>query len=167
MNYISVAAKTSVGENKVFFAISFVIAIVIVTFLTNFVSLPGLVYYQEILIPEGTGIDAPIFIVLFSFLLALSVTMHKYKLSRMKSFGLEGSAGLAGAIASIFTSACPICPPLILSFAGVSASIAVFPLGGWEMRLLSLVLMITSIHLVSKSLVNANICKVKKIRNVS
>jgi len=159
MANIFVASKAAVSSNKSFFAAAFIVAIIIFTFLTNLISPFGLIYYQEILVPEGTGIDAPIFIILFSFLLALSFTLHKYKLSQMKGIGKESSAGFAGAIAGIFTSACPICPPLILSFVGVPASIAIFPLGGWEIRILSIALLLVSIYIVSNSLQKSGICK--------
>ncbi len=140
--------REAIGQHKRFFGGVFVLSTVGFLFLMNIVSIYGIVYYGEILVPDGLGIDAFVFLFLFSFLVALSLTLHKQKLS-----GAAG-VGLAGTVAGLFTSACPICAPLILSLLGVPAAAALFPLGGWEMRAASLFLLLASVWMVSRK----NVC---------
>jgi len=149
--------REAIGRQRRFFVGVFVLSTAGFLFLMNIVSIYGIVYYGEILVPDGLGIDAFVFLFLFSFLVALSLTLHKQKLS-----GAAG-VGVAGTVAGLFTSACPICAPLVLSLLGVPAAAALFPLGGWEMRAVSLLLLLASVWMVS----GKNTCDITVQKNTT
>lgn len=150
--------KESIMKNKELFTAVFTASLIIFAFLMNIISLPGLIFYREIIVTDSLGIDAIIFLIVFSFLLALSIVLHKHKFDLLKNANLN-KFGFAGIFFGLFTSGCSICPPLILSIIGLPAAVSIFPFGGIELKILSIALLIASICLISKSIENKNLCK--------
>ena len=131
------------------FILFFIVSFIIFTLLTNTISLYGLAN-SEFIIPEGTQIDTPIFLVLFSFVFSLSLKInidnYRSKKCPMRKKGTLTLSALVGMLAS----ACPICPPFILSIFGVTASALIFPFGGYEIKLLALIISIISLYIAAK-----------------
>jgi hypothetical protein len=137
-------------EYKTKFIYSFIIILVIAVFLMNFVSIFGILQ-GRILITEIVDYYGIVFLIAFSFLSALSLTLHFYRYDRIKSRQIgKGSIGIFGAFLGIFTSACTICYPLVLTLLGVPAALAVLPFGGLEVQALSILLLLLSIYFLSK-----------------
>lgn len=146
--------KENIRKDKRFFSIVFIASLVVFTFLMNIVSIYGLVLYREILIADSLGIDSVIFLILFCFLLSVSITLYKNNLSNKIG---KSKFSFAGVFAGLFTSGCSICPPLVLSLIGVPSAAAIFPFGGYEIKALSLILLLASIYMLSKNM--DNVCK--------
>ncbi|MBI4015579.1 MAG: hypothetical protein HY362_02585 [Candidatus Aenigmarchaeota archaeon] len=142
-----------VSEKRKSFLISALIMGIAAAFLMNFISLPGLLQ-GEILFTETTTLQSIIFFIIFIFLSSTAITLNINKARKLSGKGM----GIAGMFAGLFTSACPICYPLILTAAGIPTALAVLPFGGAEFQLLSIVLLLVSIYFSAKPLV----CKVEK-----
>ncbi len=97
-----------------------------------------------------------LFIVLSGISVAVAVWLYKHsKLSRAKA--TAGNTG--GLIAGIFGMACPICGSFLLSLLGVAGGLAIFPLQGLELKVLSIALIGGSIIYGAKKVHTALECK--------
>ena len=88
-------------------------------------------------------------------LFGISVSLFVYRWRKfgftLRSLGRGGSAGSgAGSLVGIAASACPVCGATILSAIGIVGGLAVFPLGGLELKALSLGLLALPIWLIRK-----------------
>lgn len=102
------------------------------------------------------------FLFLFSLLAALALTLHVYKYENMKDRKIgKSSIGVAGAFIGMFTSACSVCYPLILTLLGIPTALAILPFGGIEIYMISVLLLLLSIYMISKSIENYGACKVE------
>ena len=144
------------------FIFSFMIMFIASAFLMTFISLPGLLQGELLFAPEITLRNA-LFLVTFSFLVSLAVVLNVYKYNEMKKFsiGKEG-VGFFGFFFGLFTSACAVCYPLILTALGIPTIMLLLPFGGIEFQVLSIVLIVLSIYLVSRSIIKGNLCRIKK-----
>ena len=144
------------------FIFSFIIMLIASAFLMTFISLPGLLQGELLFAPEITLRNA-LFLVAFSFLVSLAVILNIYKYNEMKkiSIGKEG-VGFFGFLFGLFTSACAVCYPLILTALGIPTIMLLLPFGGIEFQVLSIVLIVLSIYLVSRSIIKGNLCRIKK-----
>ena len=131
------------------FMLLFVVTLFAFTLLTNIISIYGLIH-GELIIPETTQIDAPLFVLIFSFLFAISIKLNidNYK-SKKCPISKKGTI-TASAIISLFASACPICPSFLLSLLGVTASASLFPFGGYEVKITALAIGAISVYLAAK-----------------
>ncbi|MBI3282700.1 hypothetical protein HYZ70_01325, partial [Candidatus Curtissbacteria bacterium] len=88
-------------------------------------------------------------IVLFGVSIALLV--YRFRKFGMPKLTAQGSTGL-GSLIGIAASACPICGSTILSAIGITGGLAAFPLGGLELKTVSLGLMAFPIWLLSRDI---------------
>jgi len=141
--------KTVLKEKSFFvlFVFSTLFSGFVSLFLLGAASFPDLLEGKLIVNPflEFSGV---IYLTVFPLLLGLTITLHYYKIKKISSKGIHFSS-LAGFITGIFTTACPACPPVILSLLGITTAFAVLPFGGNEIRVLSIALLLISIYLVS------------------
>ena len=143
-------------ERKETAAYSFFAVLVVAAFLMNFVSLPAFVQ-GKILFADAAAIDV-IFLLLFSLLSAAAITMYLYTREKMKTSSHKHKAGLFGGFLGLFTSACTVCYPFMLSFLGIPAALAALPFGGAELRFLSIALLALSIYFIAQSIRNCARC---------
>jgi len=141
---------------------SFIIMLIASAFLMTFISLPGLLQGELLFAPEITLRNA-LFLVTFSFLVSLAVVLNVYKYNEMKKFsiGKEG-VGFFGFFFGLFTSACAVCYPLILTALGIPTIMLLLPFGGIEFQVLSIVFLVLSVYLVIRSIIKGNLCRIKK-----
>lgn len=91
-------------------------------------------------------------IILFGVSVALFVyRWRKFGFTR-RSFSKGGPATGFGSLVGIAASACPICGSTILSAIGIAGGLAVFPLGGLELKALSVGLLALPIWLMQRDL---------------
>src|SRR3989338_839634 len=88
-------------------------------------------------------------------LFGISVSLFVYRWRKfgftLRSLGRGGSASSGiGSLVGIAASACPVCGATILSAIGIVGGLAVFPLGGLELKALSLGLLALPIWLIRK-----------------
>jgi len=91
-------------------------------------------------------------VVLVALLSALLVAMLYYQNSKFKA--VKGKAGLAGSILGFFTTACPYCTPLVLSWVGLGGSLYFIADYGVHIGVASVLLLLFSIVMVSKNICN-------------
>jgi len=139
----------------------FSIIVIVAAFAMNFLSLPGLLQ-GRILVTEIVSYDGLIFLFVFSLLAATSITLHIYKSDTFKQTksGKE-KIGLVGGFLGLFTSACTICYPLILTALGIPTALVILPFGGLELQALSIALLLLSIYFITKNIENCEKCKTK------
>lgn len=86
-------------------------------------------------------------------LFGINVSLLAY---RWRKFGppriKTGAGGGAGSLFGIAASACPVCGSTLLSAIGIAGGLAVFPLGGLELKALSFGLLALPIWLTNKDL---------------
>lgn len=142
------------------FTYSFVIILVVAAFLLNFVSIIGLLQ-GSILFAEVVDLGSILFLLAFTFLASLAVTLHFYRVEMYKESKLGRSGiGFVGAFLGFFTSACTVCYPVILTLLGIPAALSILPFGGIEVQIISIVMLLVSIYFVSRSIENCEKCKV-------
>ena len=134
---------------KLYFIYSFLIVLLIASFLMNILSFVWLV--QGRIIFGDTNLINVSFLLVFSLLAALSLTLHIYKYEKIKNAKIGKSGiGAVGFVLAFFTSACTVCYPLILTAIGIPAALAVLPFGGFELQIISILVLLASIYFVSK-----------------
>jgi len=116
-------------------------------FLLGAASLPDILEGRLVINPflELSGM---LYLAVFSVLVGLAAALHYYKLKKINENGISKTS-LAGFFAAMFTTACPACPPVLLSFLGLTTAFAVLPFGGNEIRVLSAFLLLASIYMAS------------------
>ena len=154
----SVLSERSYMRN---FIIVTILVSIVSSFLMTFISLPGLLQGEVLLAPEIT-LRNFLFLVVFSLLMSLSIILHIFKFNESKKItvGKEG-IGFLGGFLGLFTSACSVCYPLILTTLGIPTALVLLPFGGLELQILSILLLLMSIYFVSRSIVKGNLCKIK------
>lgn len=97
--------------------------------------------------------------IVMAILSGIYLTIFIYNLRMMRSKN-SGKVGLAGMFIGFFTSACPICAPLLVSLLGISAPLA-FILGKnlW-LEIASIMLLLFALYKLSDS---TNKCPIRKI----
>ena len=123
----------------------------------TYITLPSLVsnkqfFYPYILLNRMIG----------PFFFALVINLAYIRVRSLGIGGLgSGSHGMIGSFVGLIGGACPGCLiglfPAVLGLFGVSASLSVFPLFGFEIQMLSVILLLVSVHFLSKEAV----CKIK------
>lgn len=100
--------------------------------------------------------------VLIALLAGVAVTMTAFRFRNAKSAeGKGGMAGILGIFSGALAASCPACSLALISLLGVSGGLAIFPLGGVEFSFLALGLLLFSIAMISKSLVECEECSIK------
>jgi uncharacterized membrane protein len=93
-------------------------------------------------------------IVLFGLLLAITV----YSFQR-KSFSWKGQgSSVGGFIFGAFGTACPFCGAFLFSAIGLSGGLALFPLAGLELKILSVILFAVALYFALKKMLKSENC---------
>ncbi len=89
------------------------------------------------------------------------LTVFIYNLREMRAKN-SGNVGFAGMFIGFFTSACPICAPLLVSLLGISASLAFILSRNLWLEMASIGLLLFALYRLSSSM-NKCSCSEKKI----
>ncbi|MBI2173392.1 MAG: hypothetical protein HYT73_04285 [Candidatus Aenigmarchaeota archaeon] len=145
--------RTVLGGKKyrMKFIYAFLAVFVVASFLMNFISFFGLLR-GKIIFTEIVDFYSLAFLVVFSVLSALAVTMHLYRAENCGNRSGKEKVGILGAFLGVFTSACSICYPLILTLLGIPAAFAFLPFSGAEFQAASIALLLLSIFFISRSI---------------
>lgn len=100
-----------------------------------------------------------ILLILISVLGGVVLTFSIYLLRRQVSMG--ASAGI-GAVAAIVAPACPSCALGVLGSIGLGGLAGFFPLGGVEIALFALLLLLISIAYLSSKIASPAVCRPKE-----
>ena len=101
-------------------------------------------------------------VVVVAILAAVNISMIIFKIKALNSVESKSSLlGFAGIFSGSLSSACTACSGALISILGVSGGLAVLPLRGIEFSSLAIILVLISIYYISKSLVEAGVCKIE------
>ncbi len=92
----------------------------------------------------------------------LSVFIYRFKLIKLmreKKGTSISFIGYLGLIAGVFGAGCPTCGSVIFALVGAPLALMYLPFRGLELRLLSIVILLISIYLLTKSLYKCGACK--------
>lgn len=96
-----------------------------------------------------------------ALLSGLTISMIVYKFNNTHTAkGKGGFYGFLGVFAGALGASCPACSIALISLLGVSSA-AFLPFHGLELSLLAIGLLVFSLYMISKSLVDCEECKVK------
>ena len=89
---------------------------------------------------------------LISVLFGIYLSLLLFKRD-LKNTGLKQSAhGLGGALVGVVAAGCPTCGVPFLAYFGAPLALTLLPLKGLEIKMISIALLVLSIHLFSKSI---------------
>lgn len=97
--------------------------------------------------------------IVMAILSGVYLTVFTYNLGIMRIKN-SGKAGLAGFFIGFFTSACPICAPLLVSLLGISAPLAFILSKNLWLEIASIILLLFALYKLSGS---KNKCPIRKI----
>ncbi|VVB60488.1 Uncharacterised protein [uncultured archaeon] len=133
-----------------FFAVS-AVTFVILSFLTLatttgysieiFVMMNGLLY----------TVLAFIMNLAISLLFGVYIGMAAYRFKSLKASGKDNTAGVAGILAGVLSSGCPMCGSAIFGLVGAPLALMALPFQGLEIKALSIVFLGASVYLLSKN----------------
>lgn len=104
------------------------------------------------------------FIISVLFGIYLSLAVYRFNLIKKSRERLKGKKGriasffgLIGAFIGAFGAGCPTCGAVLFGLLGAPLALMYFPFQGAELRILSIVILIVSIYIISKSLIECNV----------
>ena len=146
----------SFEKSRVVFAVSGVVFLA-AYLVSSGVFIPSLLEFNPT--AEAARVLLVVLVALLSALLVASffnssllAAMLYYQNSKFKA--VKGKAGLAGSILGFFTTACPYCTPLVLSWVGLGGSLYFIADYGVHIGVASVLLLLFSIVMVSKNICN-------------
>ncbi len=107
-----------------------------------------------------TGVSATFFL-LFSILGGLLITLQIVAIKNRQKTLTSAKVGFLGAFLSFFTTTCPFCKPLLLSWIGFSGSVAILKYGT-TLAVVSALLLLASIWLVTAHLNQGKYSSIQK-----
>jgi len=100
------------------------------------------------------------FFIAFSILGGILISLQVFAIKNKQKALKSANVGFIGAFLSFFNTTCPFCKPLLLSLIGFSGSIAILKFG-FALAIISMLLLLVSIHLVTLNLDKSNCCSVQ------
>ena len=166
MNSLEILAQ--VYEKKKYYLLTFVVAV------TCFI-----IFYKLMLINIAnhslknfiimSGYNSTFFtllsFVIISILFGIYICLVTYKFNLIKAMKKKkGNSisfwGYFGLIAGVFGAGCPSCGSLMFAFFGAPLALMYFPFKGFELRILSIIILIIAIYFLGRSINNS--CKIKQ-----
>ena len=150
--------KKAVRENRSWFLISSLIFFIIFYILTLatttdhslniFIMMNGISY----------AIWTFFLLAVIALLLGIYISLVAYFLRmRLKSNKVGSSIGIVGMTVGLFSAGCPMCGAFLFGLFGFPLALFFMPFNGLELRVLSVLILVVSIYLISRSLIK---CKV-------
>lgn len=87
-------------------------------------------------------------IIAFLFGMNLSLLIYQFKLNKKIKYK-EGSQSIFGSVLSAISSGCPACGSLLAVF-GITSGLSIFPLKGFELKILAISLLLLSTYFLVK-----------------
>ncbi len=97
-----------------------------------------------------------------SLLFGVYVCMVAYKFKFLKASGKDNITGVAGLLAGVLSSGCPMCGSAIFGLAGAPLALMALPFQGLEIKALSIVFLAVSIYFLSRNV----LCSVRSQGNI-
>lgn len=102
--------------------------------------------------------------VVVAILAGVNISLLVYKIKGATGTNLKKSGGstVAGSAFAVFTPGCPLCTTPLIAILGAIGSLAVFPLQGLELKIISVVALLFSIYWASRGLQQPSCCSMKE-----
>ncbi|WP_297472412.1 hypothetical protein [Nitrosopumilus sp.] len=99
-----------------------------------------------------------------AILAGVNISLLVYKIKGVRGINLKKSGGstVAGSAFAVFTPGCPACTTPLIVILGAVGGLAVFPLQGLELKIISVVALLFSIYWVSRGLQQPSCCNMKE-----
>lgn len=99
-----------------------------------------------------------------AILAGVNISLLVYKIRGTTGINLKKSSGstVAGSAFAVFTPGCPACTTPLIVVLGAVGGLAVFPLQGLELKIISVVALLFSIYWVSRGLQQPSCCSMKE-----
>lgn len=91
----------------------------------------------------------------------ISLLVYKIKGTTGTNLKKSGSSTVAGSAFAVFTPGCPACTTTLTVALGAVGGLAVFPLFGLELKIVSVVALLFSIYWVTRGLQQPSCCSIK------
>jgi len=92
----------------------------------------------------------------------ISLLVYKIKGTTGTNLKKSGSSTVAGSAFAVFTPGCPACTTTLTVALGAIGGLAVFPLFGLELKLVSVVALLFSIYWITRGLQQPSCCSMKE-----
>lgn len=150
--------KKAVQENLLWFLISslmfFVIFYILTLATTTNHSLSIFIMMNGFSYTIWTFFLLAVIALLLGIYISLAVFSFKIKLKSNKTSGFIGVVGL---IVGLFSAGCPMCGAFLFGLFGFPLALFFMPYNGLELRALSVLILVVSIYLISRSLAKCGI----------
>jgi hypothetical protein len=100
-------------------------------------------------------------LIIISILFGIFLALFWYKINLIRKVSKAGFFGFLGLIIGAFAAGCPTCGAFLFSLIGMPLALMYFPFKGLELKLLSIVFILISIYLISRSLEKCEMNKCK------
>ena len=97
-------------------------------------------------------IESLISMLIISSLFGIYLSLVVFKISAARSAGKSGFLGIFGGGIGAFGIGCPTCGAFLFGLFGAPLALMSFPLRGAEIRIFSIIILILSVYLISKSI---------------
>ncbi|NIT03590.1 hypothetical protein GTO10_01480 [Candidatus Saccharibacteria bacterium] len=106
------------------------------------------------IVAKASGILNVLAVGLVALLGGVNLALTVLRMRKTKVFiGRASFPGFLGTFGGAFAASCSACSTALISLVGLSGGLAILPFEGLEISLLALVLLLISLYLISKSLV--------------
>ena len=92
----------------------------------------------------------------------ISLIAYKFKQSKMVSIKKSGSSSILTSAFSVFTPGCPACTTPIAVLLGTVGGIALLPLQGLELKLISVGALVFAMYWITRGLQRPSCCSMKE-----
>lgn len=101
---------------------------------------------------------------LVAVLAGINVSLIVFKIKRTRTINLKKAGGstLFGGTFAAFTPGCPACTTPLAVLLGTVGGLAIFPLQGLEIKLLSIAILSFSIYWITKGIQHPSCCSMEK-----
>lgn len=77
-------------------------------------------------------------------LIGLNITLAVFRLLELSEFGRENATSITGAAIATFAPACTACAGAVVGLTGASSTVALIPFSGYSIRIIAILLLISS-----------------------
>lgn len=107
-----------------------------------------------------------VLLVLVAGLAGVNISLIIYKIKESKiNIKKSGSSTVVGSTFAAFTPGCPACTTPLAVVLGAVGGLAIFPLQGLELKIISVVALVFSTYWISRGLQQPSCCSMKESKN--
>ncbi|MCR4284817.1 MAG: hypothetical protein NUV97_02100 [archaeon] len=102
-----------------------------------------------------------VMLAIISLLFGIYIALVYFKIKLSMSVAKTGILGTIGIIIGAFAAGCPTCGAFLFSLIGMPLALMYLPFRGAELTILSIIILLLSVYLISRSLITCKISQKK------